>query len=228
MDDFFNNETHSGEGSNDYNASPKEQGNFSGEYHYVPPKNQGQYYTPGADHTPYSQPQQRYQNYYTPPVYQQNAQQTTAAEVESYVEGVPQKKKTGKKVLATILVILFICCVIAVVGLVSSAGGKLAGDSSDKAESTTQSQQADDAASASVQKSDEAAKTDDKGNLTAAGVAEEAMDSCVGITVYTQQNAYSYFYNYGQNSNGSGEQVASGEGSGVIMSEANGKTYIMT
>ena len=57
------------------------------------------------------------------------------------------------------------------------------------------------------------------------------MDSCVGITVYSQQQeAYNYFYNYGDNSNSSGssDPQKSGEGSGVIMSESNGKTYILT
>ena len=56
------------------------------------------------------------------------------------------------------------------------------------------------------------------------------MDSCVGITVYSKQNSYSNFYGYGSNnsSDSSDDQQASGEGSGVIMKEANGKTYIMT
>ena len=56
------------------------------------------------------------------------------------------------------------------------------------------------------------------------------MDSCVGITVYSKQNSYSNFYGYGSNSSSdsSDNQQASGEGSGVIMKEANGKTYIMT
>ena len=93
--------------------------------------------------------------------------------------------------------------------------------------SQVEEQKDDDSASANVVASDEAAKKDKDGNLTAAGVAQKAMDSCVGITVYTQQSAYSYFNSYGS-SNTNGEDVASGEGSGVVMSQANGKTYIMT
>ena len=66
------------------------------------------------------------------------------------------------------------------------------------------------------------------GNYTVAGVAKECMDSCVGITVYSQQySAYEYFYGYGSGSDSS-TPSKSGEGSGIIMSEANGKTYILT
>ena len=61
-----------------------------------------------------------------------------------------------------------------------------------------------------------------------AGVAEENMDSCVLVSVYTEQSAYNYFYGYGNNSSSSSDPSLSGEGSGVIMSEADGKTYIMT
>ena len=161
------------------------------------------------------------QNFYQPP-YSQQPQYT--------VEATPyQKPKKKNKTLTWIIVLICICAAVGIAGIAISAGLYKTDTDSNK-ESTSQSQQADesdDSASASVKSSEEAAKKDSDGNLTAAGVAEKSKASCVGITVYTQQSAYSYFYNYGQQSDSS-EKVASGEGSGVIMSEANGKTYIMT
>lgn len=202
MDDYFNN-SNNNEHSN----------NQSGEY-YTPPTQTNDY------------PNQS-QGYYQPPVYpQQPAQQ-----YPRYNGNAAPAKKRGNA-LTWIIVLIFICAVVGIAGIVISAG--FLGTDTNSNASTSQSQEADEdsengdnSASASVVGSDEAAKKDDSGNLTAAGVAEKTKASCVGITVYTQQSAYSYFYNYGQQSN-SGEKVASGEGSGVIMSESNGKTYIMT
>ena len=145
----------------------------------------------------------------------------------------PDKPKKNRA-LVVIIAIIILCAVVGAVGI----GASMLMYQNDKGnQGTTQLDKYDfddaddinngDDASASVVGSDEAAKTDDEGNLTAAGVAQKAMDSCVGITVYSQQNAYSYFYNYGQQQDESSE-VKSGEGSGVIMSEANGKTYIIT
>ena len=181
------------------------QNNQNGSFYVPPTQNQGNYYQPN---------------------YQQQQQQQFSVETMPY-----KKPKKKNRTLIWIIVLIALCAIVGISGIAISAG-LLSSGSSDKSskESTSQSQkveEGDDSASASVKSSNEAAKTDSDGNLTAAGVAEKTKASCVGITVYTQQSAYSYFYNYGQQS-GSGENVASGEGSGVIMSEANGKTYIIT
>ncbi|MFR5875453.1 MAG: S1C family serine protease [Eubacterium sp.] len=222
MDDFFNNK----QGTNE-EKSKSEEGRVNGEYHFVPPKSSNEYYNPQQNQQStgsYQQP--GYNNYYTPPTYN-NASRSNNG--QTVVNGAPvdaKPKKKKNKTAIIIAIIIVICAAVAVGGLAIAAyTGK-----TDNQPSVTDEQKSNsnDDAAASVKGSNEAAKTDSDGNLTAAGVAQKAMDSCVGITVYTQQSAYSYFYNYGQNSNESGEESASGEGSGVIMSESNGKTYIMT
>ena len=135
--------------------------------------------------------------------------------------------RSAGKVVAIILVI---CAFVAVVGVVLGVTGvidtnKITGSS----DSTTQSQ----SSNSDVKTKDSGAveTKDSSGNLTVAGVAQKVMDSCVGITVYSQQqDAYNYFYNYGNGNSGSNSSKPeeSGEGSGVIMSESNGKTYILT
>ena len=202
MDDYFNISGNSPEQENNQNNQ--------NDGYYVPPTQQ---------------------TYYQPPVAAQQPQQFNAQENSPFMAE-PQPPKKKSHVLTWIIVLIAICAIIGVAGVAVSAG--LLGANADKSDSdsTSQSQKADenesdDSASATVKKSEEAAKKDSDGNLTAAGVAEKSKASCVGITVYTQQSAYSYFYSYGQESD-SGEETASGEGSGVIMSESNGKTYIMT
>ena len=192
----------------DYFNNQNEQNNQSGNF-YTPPQQE--------------QPQQQY---YAPPVYNIPPQQPMQ---------MPPKKRKKSRALVWIIILIMLCGIVGAAGVgmaiknsngSGSFGSSLLNQDEDKDEKEDKTE-ADDSASASVKSSSEAAKKDSDGNLTAAGVAEKTKDSCVGITVYTQQSAYSYFYNYGQSS-GSGENVASGEGSGVIMSEANGKTYIMT
>lgn len=218
----------------------------SGQYQYVPPVRQGSYFEPS-----YQQPTAYYQppyqpmpggTYFTPvkgetptpsapasvPQTEQNApapkQDGAAPEVQ---EAPKSKRKTG----IIIAIIALICVVIAGVGIATAGNtGKSDGGSSIfdfSGESSSEETEDNSDAEVEVKSSDEAAKTDDSGNLTAAGVVEKVKSSCVGVTVYTEQSAYNYFYNYGQGSSGNGN-VASGEGSGIIMSEANGKTYIMT
>ena len=106
----------------------------------------------------------------------------------------------------------------------SSIFDEFRNDNEDKDDSNDNS----DDAEAEVESSDEAAKTNSNGDLTVAGVVEKTKDSCVGITVYAKQDDFSYFYNFGNENQSSDGEVKSGEGSGVIMSEAGGKTYIMT
>lgn len=173
-------------------------------------------------------------NYYTPPQYNQNNDsKKSKKKAKTVINGVPVDEAAPKKKnkTAMVLIIIFVVCVIAAIaGVGLAAAGYVVTDSKDGNAVTQQAQDGDESASVKVEKSDYSAATTDKdGNLTAAGVAKKAIDSCVGITVYTKQDAYSYFYNYGQGSGGNGsDEAASGEGSGVIMSEANGKTYIMT
>lgn len=148
----------------------------------------------------------------------------------------PKKPKSGRG-LAVIMIIAIICAAVAIGGLWAAKyvdGDKSSNsisdfleDKDDKKEDEKEQEDNSDA-QVDVKSSDEAAKTDENGNYTVAGVASKVKDSCVGITVYTEQDAYSYFYNYGQGGSSSGGKTASGEGSGVIMSESNGKTYIMT
>lgn len=233
MDEFFD-KTNSEEKEN-HNLN-SENGNDdirSGEYRYIPPRQSGGYQAPPQYQPPrqtppaqpYSQPNSYY---YTPPQQKQpfqNAADTTVIN-GSPVDVVKKKKRKAPVIIAIIVVF---CVVIAAVGLAISAnsesGGGFGALTDDK---SSHSQTADDSASAKIEKSDNATKTDSNGNLTPTGVAQKVIDSCVGITVYTEQDAYSYFYGYGQGSNDSNGKTASGEGSGVIMSESNGTTYIMT
>lgn len=213
MDEFFNNQGNNDEMSN-------------GEYHYVPSKpnqNNGGYYVPPGQNQGYAN------YYYTPPQNQQPNQPPVVNGVP--VDAKPKKKKN--KALIAIVAIIVICGLVGFGGLTAAFSLY----NTDKSSNSSQSEKIDenedentnsnDDASASVVGSNEADKTDKDGNLTAAGVAQKAMDSCVGITVYTEQSAYNYFYGYGSGQQDS-EQRKSGEGSGVIMSEANGKTYIIT
>lgn len=134
----------------------------------------------------------------------------------------PEKKK-NKKTVIVVASVLVVCIIIAVVGIVLGATGAI-----DKKEedTTSSSQQTEDTQTVD---SGAVATEDADGNLTVAGVAKNCMDSCVGITVYANQNSYSNFYGYGSNSSSDdSSQQVSGEGSGVILSEQNGKTYIIT
>lgn len=240
MDDFF-------KGNN--NNEEKENGGFnpSGEYHYIPPKeeqNETGYYNPDSrpvippepQRSSYRDEQQSggYGSYYEPPKYNpdfstsRKANETESAPQEVYINGEPvaEPKKKKNKTIIVLVSIIVIIAVVAVAGIIAGIAGL--SDSNKPGGNDSSVSQSEDAASAKLEDSTESPKTDENGKLTAAGVAKKAMDSCVGITVYTQQSAYSFFYNYGQQQEQSGDQVASGEGSGVIMSEANGKTYIMT
>ena len=204
---------------------------------YTPPTQQGE---PQRASAPVNQPpvqptyqqQQRPAQPVQPPV--QPPQPRVFVEPPQAANAPKPPKKKNSNALAWIIAIVVILAIVGILGIMISSNGYLDGDSNSNTTSQSQSKTDDDKSSnnsddatAEVVSSDEAEKKDSNGNLTAAGVVDENKDSCVGITVYTQQNAYSYFYNYGQSS-GSGEKVASGEGSGVIMSESNGKTYIMT
>lgn len=168
-------------------------------------------YSQNNNYNPYAN-----QSYYTPPV--NNGTQQTAPSDET-----KPPKKGKNKVIIGIVAALIICLIAAIAGIASTVGSK---DTSDEKETTSNS-------SAQVETNDQGdvAKTDKDGNFTVAGIAEKCIDSCVGITVYTEASNYSNFYSYGydrNNSAQSGEEVKSGEGSGIFMLEDNGRTYILT
>lgn len=204
MDEFHNN-GFGGEG-------PKDSTSGGGNY-YTPPQSENNttyhYSYKGAD----SEPEQ--------PFYRENYGEG----FNGYDGGNPQPPKKKKSTAAKIvIVVLIVCLVAAVAGLAVSIAGYHTESDSGKKESTTSQVEG----GASTKDSEEVPTVDNSGNYTVAGVAKSCMDSCVGITVYSQQaSAYNYFYGYGNN-NSSSEPTKSGEGSGVIMSESNGKTYIMT
>ena len=174
----------------------------------------GSYYTPPQ--------QQAWQPQGEPPKKEKKHRQKKAKAVRLDENGnpIPQKKN---KTTMIICIVIAICAAIAVVGLVASATSK---SGSDSKETTT----ASSSAQVKTEEQESVPTKDNSGNYTVAGVAQNNMDSCVGITVYSQASSYSSFYGYGSDGNSSsdGNQTKSSEGSGVLMLEDGGKTYIMT
>ncbi len=222
MSDFDNNGFNTGNGTNNqphpdyYQPSGSGENNAANENgnkytYYTPPKREDVNNTQNSTyHYSYSNVQNEpNQSNYTPE--------------QNHNDGKPPKKSKAAKI---IVIVLVVCLVVAVAGIVASVAG--GGVDIKGKESTTQSQASDEDA-AKVSESDEAPLKDSGNNLTVAGVADKVMDSCVGITVYSQQaDAYNYFYGYSQGGSSDGNSMMSGEGSGVLMSEQNGKTYILT
>ena len=212
----FDSEKKDGQARPDY-YQPNQ--NAGGTY-YNPPQNEQAQDSNTTYHYSYANNnQQAGSNYYKPPQNDNNSQNGNSPKP-------PKKNKAGK----IVAIILAICAFVAVVGIVLGATGVIdSNKNSVNNNSTSQSQ--DSSSDVKTNDSNSVETKDSSGNLTVAGVAQKVMDSCVGITVYSQQQeAYNYFYNYGDNSNSSGssDPQKSGEGSGVIMSESNGKTYILT
>lgn len=174
----------------------------------------GSYYTPPQ--------QQAWQPQGEPPKKEKKHRQKKAKAVKLDENGnpIPQKKN---KTTMIICIVIAICAAIAVVGLVASATSR---SGSGSKETTT----AGASAQVKTEEQESVPTKDNSGNYTVAGVAQNNMDSCVGITVYSQASSYSSFYGYGSDSNSSsdGNQTKSSEGSGVLMLEDGGKTYIMT
>lgn len=153
-------------------------------------------------------------SYYAPPV--GNEQTATVMTDEA-----PKKKKN--KVVIGIVIAAVICLIAAIIGLATSSSVKK--DDSNEQTNTNPSAQVE------TKDQGDVAITDKNGNFTVAGIAEKCINSCVGITVYTEANNYSNFYSYGygqNNQSSSGEQVKSGEGSGILMLEDGGRTYVLT
>ena len=219
MDDFFNNpnQTNENEGANQPQATPEPVQNQDTANQYYSPVNSAE----SAESKAQNQNTDNYggvnQNQQQPYYYSAPAQQ------QFTVEPQPKKPKKKNKGLVIVIIVVVCCAVVAFAGLLmSNSSSNNSGN-----ENTTASDSAGSDSGAVINDSQKASETDADGNLTTAGLAAKCSDSCVGITVYTKQDAYSYFNNYGSGSN-SGSQTVSGEGSGVIMSESNGKTYIIT
>lgn len=175
-------------------------------------------------HYSYASANHQNQNaYYNPSPQQSSTQYSTYnaynTEPAGYAEAPVHKKKN--KTVVTLIIVFGICAVLAIVGLFVAASigaNKSSNSNSDTTNPSAQIKTEDQA---------EVPEKSSSGDLTVAGVAKNVMDSCVGITVYTQATNYSNFYGYGSQNN-SGEQIQSGAGSGVLMLESNGKTYILT
>lgn len=138
-------------------------------------------------------------------------------------DGKPPKGKTSRaaKIIITVLVV---CIAVAAVAIGLSVSGVIGNGSNSSDNKTSQS-----AGDTQLNDSQDVPLTGDDDNYTVAGVAKTAMDSCVGITVYSNQTgAYDFFNGYGQSNSSGSESTKSGEGSGVILKEADGKTYILT
>lgn len=216
MDDFEN-KGYNADGSGSRPDYYQPNGNTNGTY-YTPPQSEGN----STYHYSYNQNTQN-NNSYQPKDsgYNYNTQTPNS----NNNNGKPPKKSNAAKV---IIIVLIVCLAVAVAGIVIAAvGGVKSSSDNDGKESTSQTQSADDVAG--TKDSGSVPLTDKDNNYTVAGVADKVIDSCVGITVYSQQSdAYNYFYGYGQNGSSSSEPAKSGEGSGVIMAEKDGKTYIIT
>lgn len=152
------------------------------------------------------------QTYYNAPN-QQNYAPFNAEEVK------PAAPKKKNKTVIVLVSIFAVCAVLAIAGLFSSISDHSSQQPGEKETKPSSQVETETQPDVPLQNS--------SGDLTVAGVAKKVVDSCVGISVYSQTSNYSNFYGYGSQS-GSGEEVQSGAGSGIIMHEDNGKTYILT
>lgn len=190
----------------------------AGQTYYNPPKPDGTYHYSYTNNNQGANPNQNSTGSYNPnPGYYQTSGNSSAA------PGAKPPKNKNSKAAKIIIAVLVICLTVAAVAIGLSAAG-LTDNNSDNDSSTSQN-----TSDTPLKDSDDVPLKSDNDNYTVAGVANNSMDSCVGITVYADQtNAYDFFNGYGQNNNGSSEPSKSGEGSGVIYKEENGKTYILT
>lgn len=180
---------------------------------------------------------------HTNPVYQQPVQPTQ--QVNPYYQipngyyAQPQpvvKPKKKNRALGVIIIVAIACVGLAIIGIFVAASQYANNTNSgssiiEQFEEKNEEKNEDVEADVDVKDSASAAKRDADGNLTVAGVTEKCINSCVLVSVYSNQSAYNYFYGYGYNmeeGRSSGDATLAGEGSGVIMSEKNGKTYIIT
>ena len=201
-------------------------GGTSNDNYYTPPKSDKppfenttyhySYTNQNKDTANQSTANQNNSSYYTPP--NNGSYQNQSFNQQNNNNKPPKKSKAG----IIILIVLAVCLVIAGVALAVSALTGTIGDSKDNQNHTNQSQEIDDK---TLSESGDVPLKDKDNNYTVAGVAKNSIDSCVGITVYSKNaDAYNHFFGYGQNNNSNSEPSKSGEGSGVLMSESNGKT----
>ena len=150
-----------------------------------------------------------------------------------FYEAPPQKPKKSKAPLI-ICIVLALCMIIAGVAIIAGLRGNTNNDADDNTlpfsqDDSDSQDDADTGEDVELHDSEEVATLDKNGNYTVAGVAEKCMDSCVGIEVYTNQSVDNFgFYGYYGNNELTNEPTLAGEGSGIIMKEAGGKTYIIT
>ncbi|MBD5082636.1 MAG: trypsin-like serine protease, partial [Clostridiales bacterium] len=170
-------------------------------------------------HYSYTSKNNQNQNPYYNPNPQQSYTQTYNTGQINYAE-TPAPKQKNKTVI-TLVVIFIVCACLAIAGLFAAAVGFDKNDNNNNTETTNPSAQ--------VEAKDQETVPDKSstGEYTVKGVVDKVINSCVGITVYTEATNYSNFYGYGSQK-GSGEQIQSGAGSGVLMLESNGKTYVLT
>lgn len=224
MDDFENGFGSSNQSRPDYyrpTQNNSTQDSFGRQTYYTPPQSEKPYGNDNPSYSSYGGSQPQNNTYYTPPQSSGDYRQDYYSDNNNNNnDNKPPKKSKAGPVIA---IVLAVCLLIAGFGIVA---GALSSKSSDGGKNdTVQSGDADAKLNDSVA---DVPLSDKDNNYTVAGVADVAMDSCVGITVYSEKaSSYYYFFGYGQNDT-SGEPTLSGEGSGVIMSESNGKTYILT
>ena len=220
------------ENENEYYTPPQPEDNGNAEppaeenttYHFSYKKPEEPAYSAPQPETYYTPPQQEAEQTYSEPQadsyyepYQQEAEHTTSFNGEPMNSPAPKQKNKTVRVLVSVFVA---CMVLAVIGLFVSSFSSEPSVAPEEGGNSNTSQQVQ------IQQPNTSSSTNTDGTLSVKGVTEKCINSCVGITVYTQQTNYGNFFGYG--SQGNGEEVKSGEGSGVLMLEANGKTYVMT
>ncbi len=187
-------------------SNPQGGSNYSQGSYYTPPQQQA--WQPQGGEPAQSQKPKKHRE-----------KKAKAVKLDENGNPIPENKNKTAKIIC---IVIAVCAAILVVGLVASLGSK---SSSGTKETTT----ASSSAQVQTEEQDSVPTKDSSGNYTVAGVAQNNMDSCVGITVYSQASSYSSFYGYGSDGSSSGSsQTTSSEGSGVLMLEDNGKTYVMT
>lgn len=221
MNEFENNEEYS-------SANPPEENNTENTQQEAAEQNAAFSENSGTEnnttyHYSYNSANNQNSSYYNPNPQQNNTHYNTCDAYQTgpvvHTDAVEPKKKNKT---AVILIIVFgICAVLAIIGLFVAAATGSSTNNNSNPDTTNPTVQVE------TEDQDEVPEKTSSGDLTVAGVAKNVADSCVGITVYTEATNYSNFYGYGSQK-GSGEQVQSGAGSGVLMLESNGKTYVLT
>ena len=176
----------------------------NGEYHFVPPRQNQQPQNSnnvnyGAQQNRYAQPTNGGQQYYQNTHHSNTGSYYTPNNQNMYNQPNAPKppKKPKSKSLKVVIIVAIVVVAVSIFGIVASVAGYKSYEGSK--ESTTQSESSDSTkggASISDNKGDVATENSD-GTLTVAGVAKKTINSCVLISVYSEQNSYYDFYNFG-------------------------------